>query len=221
MELTFEGFEFAPRFDNPKSQAFNKCFNETVEIRANTEFSGEIFCGTDLKPGTKIISRNGKVILIVIANDEKLGKGLKASVKFISVNEPESQNNKTITSRIMSLIQRILGIKPSTTVNDKTKIIYPSSTTSTPTLVSQRSNLTKASKSTAFSFLSNSSNTILSSTATPDRIKQLTLERISNLIKSSNLMKNLKESKESDILNTEEKKLKKIFEKISSTLSLY
>ena len=86
IELTIEGFEFSKRYNKPNSKANGKCFNETVEIRAYNEYQGDIFCGTDLKVGTKIISEKNKMIIIIIADNHKNGKGLKANVKFISSN---------------------------------------------------------------------------------------------------------------------------------------
>lgn len=41
------------------------------------------YCGTDINPGTKMTSKGGTLIILVSADDEMEGKGLRAHVRFV------------------------------------------------------------------------------------------------------------------------------------------
>ena len=89
--LKFDGFEFAPRFTKPGTKVINKCFNETVEFRLSSANmnDGEIYCGTDLAPGTVLKSDGSRAVVIITANDKMLGAGLSASVKFLAAGQEQ------------------------------------------------------------------------------------------------------------------------------------
>lgn len=85
VRVKFNGFEFAPRFTKPGTKVINKCFNETVEIRMRNRniYDGDMYCGTDIAPGTVMRSDGPRAVIIITANDKMWGKGLSATVKFI------------------------------------------------------------------------------------------------------------------------------------------
>lgn len=89
VRVKFDGFEFAPRFTKPGTKVINKCFNETVEIRMRNRniYDGDMYCGTDIAPGTVMRSDGPRAVIIITANDKMWGKGLSATVKFIG-NRP-------------------------------------------------------------------------------------------------------------------------------------
>lgn len=53
MELTFEDFAFAPRYNKTgaaAAKAAGKCFEESVEIRTNDAYYGKLYCDKEIAP---------------------------------------------------------------------------------------------------------------------------------------------------------------------------
>lgn len=83
IEVEFEEFSFNPRLQQQASAYAGRCVREHVEIRTNDRYSGEFYCGTDIMPGTRMISRGGNFIIIVKAAENPEGKGMRAHIKFV------------------------------------------------------------------------------------------------------------------------------------------
>ncbi|XP_015781958.1 protein SpAN [Tetranychus urticae] len=90
VELEILDFDFAPRSKSLNKRLFGKCVNESVEIRVKDDYHGEIYCGTDLEPGNKLISEKNRLLIMINADNSMTGKGFKANVRFIGKNGENS-----------------------------------------------------------------------------------------------------------------------------------
>lgn len=98
VQLTFEGFEFAPRHVKPGSKTNGKCYLESVEIRLEDDRNGDHYCETDIKPGTVMTSQGNKAIVLVMADEKMLGKGLRMMVNFIDPYVTVAPSSTTMES---------------------------------------------------------------------------------------------------------------------------
>ncbi|CAN8021706.1 unnamed protein product, partial [Ixodes persulcatus] len=85
-QLTFDEFSFASRLDAPSNKYDGKCVIERVEVRLRDRYRGEMYCGTDIKPGQQMSSRTSDAVIIVSRKRSVEGKGLRATVHFVYNN---------------------------------------------------------------------------------------------------------------------------------------
>ncbi|XP_042150219.1 blastula protease 10-like [Ixodes scapularis] len=85
-QLTFDEFSFASRLDAPSNKYDGKCVYERVEVRLRDRYRGEMYCGTDIKPGQQMSSRTSDAVIIVSRKRSVEGKGLRATVHFVHKN---------------------------------------------------------------------------------------------------------------------------------------
>ncbi|RWS29423.1 blastula protease 10-like protein, partial [Leptotrombidium deliense] len=83
IRVTFEGFEFAQRANKPGTRLHGKCYDESVELRLNDRYNGQLYCATDIAKGSTFTSRSSIASIIVIADKSMIGKGLKANIQFV------------------------------------------------------------------------------------------------------------------------------------------
>ncbi|KAF8767874.1 Zinc metalloproteinase nas-29 like protein [Argiope bruennichi] len=83
VEVEFEEFSFRERLQQQSSSFYGRCVSERVEIRNTDYYNGNFYCGTDIEPGTKMRSKGGTFIIIITADDEMEGKGLRAKITFV------------------------------------------------------------------------------------------------------------------------------------------
>ncbi|GFT24728.1 transposon Tf2-9 polyprotein [Trichonephila clavipes] len=83
VEVEFEEFSFRERLQQQSSSYYGRCVHERVEIRNVDYYSGIFYCGTDIEPGTKMTSKGGTFIILISADDEMEGKGLRAKIRFV------------------------------------------------------------------------------------------------------------------------------------------
>ncbi|XP_055937204.1 blastula protease 10-like [Argiope bruennichi] len=83
VEVEFEEFCFRERLQQQSSSFYGRCVSERVEIRNTDYYNGNFYCGTDIEPGTKMRSKGGTFIIIITADDEMEGKGLRAKITFV------------------------------------------------------------------------------------------------------------------------------------------
>ncbi|XP_035218194.1 blastula protease 10-like [Stegodyphus dumicola] len=83
VEVEFYEFSFRERLQQQSSSYYGRCVHERVEIRNTDYYSGTFYCGTDIEPGTKMTSKGGTFIILITADDEMEGKGLRARVRFV------------------------------------------------------------------------------------------------------------------------------------------
>lgn len=50
------------------------------------------YCGQQIKPGASMTSTKENFLIIIVADDQMIGTGLKAHIRFISENYEESHN---------------------------------------------------------------------------------------------------------------------------------
>lgn len=50
------------------------------------------YCGQHIKPGASMTSTKENFLIIIVADDQMIGTGLKARIRFISENYEESDN---------------------------------------------------------------------------------------------------------------------------------
>ncbi|GIY98071.1 hypothetical protein CEXT_307031 [Caerostris extrusa] len=77
VEVDFEEFSFRERLQQQSSSYYGRCVHERVEIRNTDYYNGNFYCGNDIEPGTRMTSQGGNFIIIISADDEMEGKGLK------------------------------------------------------------------------------------------------------------------------------------------------
>lgn len=65
-----------------------KCYHETIEIRLTDAYHGEHFCGTDIAPGTTMMSTRNRAIIMIMADEKMIGKGLRANITFYDPYAP-------------------------------------------------------------------------------------------------------------------------------------
>ncbi|GIY98437.1 CUB domain-containing protein [Caerostris extrusa] len=58
-------------------------FTKESEIRNTDYYNGNFYCGNDIEPGTRMTSQGGNFIIIISADDEMEGKGLRAKIRFV------------------------------------------------------------------------------------------------------------------------------------------
>jgi len=95
VRIEWEGFEFAPRYDKPGAKTHDKCYHEAVEIRLEDNFNGDHYCASDISPGTVMTSKGNQAIIIVLADDKMIGKGLRANIGFLDPATPAPSNQQT------------------------------------------------------------------------------------------------------------------------------
>lgn len=87
VEMEIIDFDLAPRMNTSNARLFQKCLNESMEVRLSDDYHGTFYCENDLKSGSKLISTRSKMIVIVMAEKPMIGKGLKADIKFVKKSE--------------------------------------------------------------------------------------------------------------------------------------
>lgn len=96
VQLVFEGFEFHPRAHKPGSVVHMKCVDEAVEIRLGDQFTGDFYCGNDIKEGSVMTSASAYAAILIYADDATaLGKGLRVKVRFVDAAGTHQAKNKT------------------------------------------------------------------------------------------------------------------------------
>ena len=119
VKITFEDFQFAPRYDKPGAKTNNKCYHEAVEIRLGDNYDGDMYCGTDITPGTVMTSKGNRAVIIVLADEKMIGKGLRANVDFIDPSTPAP------TTTAPSTQEGNQGEKPENQVTGQTTPVPP------------------------------------------------------------------------------------------------
>ncbi|CAL1267527.1 unnamed protein product [Larinioides sclopetarius] len=84
VQVTFEDFSFRPRMNKPANRYNGYCVYEHVEIRTSNMDEGDFYCGEDLPKGTQMVSSSNTFLILIRADNKGQGRGLKASIKFIS-----------------------------------------------------------------------------------------------------------------------------------------
>ncbi|CAG2107198.1 unnamed protein product, partial [Medioppia subpectinata] len=136
VEVTFDDFSFGQPFTGEEKHGISGlCLDESVEIRNLDDiYNGNIYCGEQIEPQTVMTSTQRDFIIIIIADDQMRGRGLKANVKFIEKEETKQldlmiglnngQKLKQLDKRIVTLGRRKLSnmIKTSFSSDQKSRV---------------------------------------------------------------------------------------------------
>lgn len=90
VQIEWQGFEFGPRYEKPGAKTHNKCYHEAVEVRLEDNYNGDHYCGNDISPGTLMNSKGSQAVIIVLADDKMIGKGLRANISFVDPSSASS-----------------------------------------------------------------------------------------------------------------------------------
>ncbi|XP_064088192.1 blastula protease 10-like [Macrobrachium nipponense] len=99
VQLTFTDFQIYGR--NAYCNNAMCCYFEILEIRTNDTFRGDIYCDTDIAPGTVFESAGNKMILYFESRSYWL-KGWSANIKFIPIVGCDPTSTPTCTQNVLS-----------------------------------------------------------------------------------------------------------------------
>lgn len=77
VQLTFRGFDLYPRIRN-------FCIYDRLELRLQSLYSGQTYCGTEIEAGTSA-SSVGRDLVVEYRPYASFRKGFSAEVKFVPV----------------------------------------------------------------------------------------------------------------------------------------
>ncbi|XP_054168667.1 blastula protease 10-like [Oppia nitens] len=91
VEVTFHDFSFnEPYFGENNEAIEGLCLHETIEIRnLDNIYDGNQYCGQQITRNTIMNSIGKDFIIIIIADDQMIGRGLNASIRFIKNDSNE------------------------------------------------------------------------------------------------------------------------------------